>query len=150
MESPNLLVLRQTLLGEKPLGLGIRDVLARLDHLVTDLSRDLQVELAGPAVGMRHTPDLHRLCVARHHWTGHDHEWGVAICSMANPAFPRCEWRLSTVSRERLPIIVRALPAFFREYARIALELRGSRPSVWRLHEIAELLCIDSSAKASN
>lgn len=139
MESPHLIFLKNAV-GSKPASSELlRDALHRLDHMLADLAGDLRVAYAGPYVGLKHTPQQHQLCVAEHQWSVQERGWGVAICTCHPVHGWRAEWRLATVSRERLPLIVNALPALFTGYAATAgASPAAQRPSTRRIHEIAE------------
>ncbi|WP_308387787.1 hypothetical protein [Acidithiobacillus sp. AMEEHan] len=140
MESPFLLELRRHLQDETPGTEVLRTAFIPLDHLLADIATDLQIVYDGPGVGLGTQPNLHRLRVAQHHWTGSEQAWGLAVCSYAGPGEPRSEWRIARASRERLPVILRALPEFFHGYAELALREHPERGSCKRLQEIAHLL----------
>jgi hypothetical protein len=140
MESPHLIFLKNVAQGTTANAPEIRDALHRLDHMLADLSSDLQIPFVGPCVGLHHAPEQHLLSVAEHRWSQADSYWGVAICSHHPVYGLRAEWTLGTVSRERLPMVVRALPSFFSGYAAIAAQsTEPSRPSLSRLKSLAEL-----------
>jgi hypothetical protein len=140
MESPHLIFLKNVAQGAPANSPEIRDALHRLDHMLSDLASDLQIPFVGPCVGLRHAPEQHLLSVADHRWSQADSYWGAAICSHHPVYGLRAEWTLATVSRERLPFVVRALPGFFSGYAAIAAQSADpSRPSVSRLKSLAEL-----------
>jgi hypothetical protein len=140
VESPFLLQLQHGLQGEKTSSETLRGAFVSVDHLLTQLAQDLQIVYDGPDVGLGSQANLHRLRVAEQHWTGAEHAWGVAVCSYAGKGEPRSEWHIHRVSRERLPIILRALPAFFRGYHAAAEEKYPERASTRRLGEISRLL----------
>jgi len=140
MESPFLLRIRETLDGERRISETTRSDFQALDHLVANIAQDLQVDYDGPEVGIGTNSGLHRLRVAEHHWTGAQRGWGVAVCSYAQSNHPRSEWRLAKVSRERLPLVLHALPRFFLGYVQVARSQREDRASLRRLQHIAKLL----------
>ncbi|WP_369574303.1 hypothetical protein [Acidithiobacillus sp. IBUN Pt1247-S3] len=140
VESPFLLLLQRHLHGETAGGESLREAFVSLDHLLVDIASDLQITYDGPGVGLGKQADLHRLRIAEHHWTGTERVWGLAVCSYAGRGEPRSEWRIQRASRERLPVILRALPEFFRGYAELADRDRQGRGSGKRLHDIALLL----------
>ncbi|MEL5848418.1 MAG: hypothetical protein U7M05_03535 [Candidatus Igneacidithiobacillus chanchocoensis] len=139
MESPFLLQLQRGLQGEKTSSETLRGAFVSVDHLLTQLAQDLQIVYDGPDVGLGSQANLHRLRVAEQHWTGAEHAWGVAVCSYAGKGEPRSEWRIHRVSRERLPIILQALPAFFHGYHTAAEGAHPERASTRRLGEISRL-----------
>lgn len=140
MESPHLIILKKVIQGEQIPGAEQRDALVRLDHMLADLAADLQIPFRGPYVGLRQAPEQHLLAIDRHRWSQEDSRWGVAVCSQHPRYDLRAEWTLATVSRERLPLVVQALPAFFSGYANLASQsFAPSRPSVSRLKTLAEL-----------
>lgn len=140
VESPFLLELRRHLQEETPRTEALRAAFVPLDHLLADIATDQQILYDGPGVGLGIQPNLHRLRIAQHHWTGSERAWGLAVCSYAGQGEPRSEWRIARASRERLPVILRALPEFFHGYAEMALREHPSRGSSRRLQEIARLL----------
>ncbi len=140
MESPHLIFLKNVSQGTAASSTEIRDALHRLDHMLADLAADLQTAYAGPYVGLRHSPEQHLLAVAEHRWSLEKIGWGIAICSLHSTYGMRAEWTLANVSRERLPIIVAALPAFFSGYASATSKSAArERPSALRLKSLAEL-----------
>jgi hypothetical protein len=140
MESPHLIFLKNAADGRPASSELLRDALHRLDHMLADLAGDLRITYAGPYVGLNYTPQQHQLCVAEHQWSVQEGGWGVAICTSHPVHGWRAEWRLATVSRERLPLVVNALPALFAGYAAAAdASPTAKRPSTRRIHEIAEL-----------
>ena len=138
MESPHLVFLRNAVRGQTVPVVPLRDALHRLDHMLTGLAGDLHIPYAGPYVGLGQMTRQHQLCIAEHQWSAQERGWGVAIC-VSHPVHGwRAEWRLATVSRERLPLIVQALPALFAGYAAAAdASPAAQRPSTKRIHEIA-------------
>ena len=140
MESPHLIFLKNAADGQPASSALLRDALHRLDHMLADLAGDLRIAYAGPYVGLNHTPRQHQLCVAEHRWSAQEGGWGVAICTSHPVHGWRAEWRLATVSRERLPLVVKALPALFAGYtAEAEASPAAKRPSTRRIREIAEL-----------
>ncbi|PKY10614.1 hypothetical protein B1757_08525 [Acidithiobacillus marinus] len=140
MESPHIIILKSASQGSAIPATELRDALFRLDHMLADLVEDLQIPFRGPCVGLRQAPEQHLLAVARHRWSQEDCRWGVAICSQHPRYDLRAEWTLATVSRERLPLVVKALPAFFSGYASAAAQgIEPTRPSLSRLKSLAEL-----------
>ncbi|MHB1280718.1 MAG: hypothetical protein ACYCYL_05735 [Acidithiobacillus sp.] len=140
MESPHLIFLKNAVNSQPASSEALRDALHRLDHMLTDLANDLRVTYAGPYVGLSHAPQQHQLCVAEQQWSLQERGWGAAICTNHPVHGWRAEWRLATVSRERLPLVVNALPALFAGYAAAAdASPAAKRPSTRRIHEIAEL-----------
>ena len=143
MESPHIVLLRDALGGTPITQAEIRDALQRVDRLVADLAGDLQVSYAGPFVGPPLAPEQHQLCVREHHWPRDVHAWGVALCSTHPTHAGRADWRLGGVSRDRLPIVLQALPAFFAGYAQSAADAgMAKRGSCRRLREIAHALAL--------
>ena len=140
MESPHLIFLRNVVNNKPASSEKLRDALHRLDHMLTDLTNNLRVTYGGPYVGLKHTPQQHRICIAEQQWSLQERGWGVAVCTSHPVHGWRAEWRLATVSRERLPLIVNALPALFAGYAAaVDASPTASRLSTKRIHEIAEL-----------
>ncbi|WP_248886379.1 hypothetical protein [Acidithiobacillus acidisediminis] len=139
MESPFLLTLQSQLHGQTVSQKALRDAFIPLDHFLGDIASDLQIIYDGPDVGLDAHPNLHRLRIAEHHWTGTEHAWGIAVCSYAGSGEPRSEWRIHRVSRERLPVILQALPEFFRGYAALAQRERPGRGSTQRLEDVTAL-----------
>ncbi|MDD3761092.1 MAG: hypothetical protein PHO57_09720 [Acidithiobacillus sp.] len=140
MESPFLLELRRHLQEKTPGTEALRAAFVPLDHLLADIATDQQITYDGPGVGLGMQANLHRLRIAQHHWTGTERAWGLAVCSYAGQGEPRSEWRIARASRERLPVILRALPEFFHGYAELARKEHPGRSSSKRLQEIADLL----------
>jgi hypothetical protein len=140
MESPHLILLKNAAHGQPAQAEALRDALHRVDHMLADLASDIGIVYPGPYVGLHHTPEQHLLVVADHHWSLEQRGWGVAVCTQ-HPVFGwRAEWLLATVSRERLPIIINALPNFFAGYAAAAeASSAKKRPSTQRLKTLAEL-----------
>ena len=139
MESPFLLQLQRGLHGETLSSEALRGAFVSLDHLLSQLAQDLQIVYDGPDVGLASQANLHRLRIAEQHWTGTERAWGVAVCSYAGKGEPRSEWRIHRVSRERLPHLLQALPAFFVGYHTAAEETHPERASTLRLREISRL-----------
>lgn len=94
----------------------LEGALTRLDHLLAEVSADLQVEYYGPCVGVE-AAAAHRLVVRAHAWDSGRPQWGVRICSAAPQAHWRAEWTLRGAGRLRKALIVRVLPEFFAGYS---------------------------------
>lgn len=90
--------------------------LTQLDHMLTNLARDLQVEYYGPAIGVDAGREVYRLVVRAHEWRIHQHEWSLKICTALPHAGWRADWAIQSAARRRKILVVQALPEFFVGY----------------------------------
>lgn len=106
--------------------------LAQIDRAMSALAGALRVEYYGPEVGAGGAPHAYRLAV-REHALGPDRaEWGLKVCNALPHARWRAEWGLAAVSRQRKPLVVRALPVFFAGYADVVARAGGAETAAGR------------------
>lgn len=95
--------------------------LRRFDVMLTQIADDLRVECYGPPVGIARGGaagrGAYRLVVRAHRWHGDAPAWSLKVCSALAHAQWRADWAIDRVSRERKPLVVRALPQFLHDYA---------------------------------
>ena len=118
------------------------DALANLDHMLSGICADLQVEFEGPYVGVE-TLKAHRLVVRPHEWKIHEPSWSMKICSAAPQANYRAEWAVQSAGRLRKQVVVKALPDFFSGFAKV-VEAAGKAelPSGKRVLELAQRFAV--------
>ncbi len=114
------------------------DALKHLDNVMTGIAGDLQVEFFGPFVGVE-TELAHQLIVRAHSWELGGKEWSLKVCTTAPQSDFRPEWPIQGSGRLRKQLIVKALPAFFKDYVEaVAQAGRADTPSGKRIAQLAE------------
>lgn len=115
--------------------------LTELDGEFEQLAAQLEVEYAGPGVGMADMKAEHvyRLVVRHHVWDVNTEGWGLKVCD----ALPNCEfrpmWPVQGTGRLRKKQIVKVLPEFFAGYlAAIEAAGKAGTPAGQRVRAMAE------------
>lgn len=119
--------------------------LTRLDYMLEDICREIELEFYGPFVGVEQR-EAHQLVVRAHEWKIHQALWSLKVCVATPAANWRAEWAIQGTSRLRKPIIVAALPDFFKGYrAVIAMAGQDTTPAGKRIKDISTLFSLTPS-----
>lgn len=130
---------RQSRLPKITVNEKLNAALTRLDYMLEDICREIALEFYGPFVGVEQR-EAHQLVVRAHEWKIHQALWSLKVCVATPAANWRAEWAIQGTSRLRKPIIVAALPDFFKGYSAVIVAAgRDTTPAGKRIKDITTL-----------